>query len=95
MMIMGNVTEYKDQRWASSSPGPTDMSKPPPITVEEYMRNEVVKKDKMIGVDRLNELVLFHRRLYENETLEKPIKSNYGPIKSIREHTQTHMQALA
>ena len=31
MIIMGEVTELEDQRWAASLPGPSDMQKPPQI----------------------------------------------------------------
>ena len=51
-----------------------------PITVEEYMRNEVTKKDKILGANRFNKLINHYTKLYENETIEIPVTSNCGPI---------------
>ena len=76
------------------------------ITVEKYLRNEVAKKDKMLGAKRLSGLIDHYTKLYENEKPDKPITISYDPImknngnemcynNSIREHTKTQMQASA
>ena len=38
-----------------------------PISVEEYLRNEVAEKDKILGANKLDETMDQYTRLYENE----------------------------
>ena len=42
----------------------------------------MVKKNKTLWENRLNALKDNYTKLYENETPEKPIKRNYGPVKN-------------
>ena len=51
-----------------------------PITVEEYLENEVVKKDKTVGENRVDKLVDHYTKLYENEKPDKLVTINYQPM---------------
>ena len=47
-----------------------------PITVGEYLRNEVAKKNKLLWKSRLNELIK-PVKLYENEAQDNTFDSKY------------------
>ena len=49
-----------------------------PIRAEEYLKNELARKDKMLGANKLDELTDHYTKLYQKP--ENPINSTYGPI---------------
>ena len=67
------------------------------ITEEEYLRNKVVKMDKMQGSNQFNELKDHYTKLYENEALhhhvwpcnEHPIHMEPWPVLFIRREKGT------
>ena len=50
-----------------------------PITVKEYLKNEVAKKDKLLGAKALIELINHYTKLYENKADDKSSDSNIYP----------------
>ena len=50
------------------------------LKCKEYLGNEVVKKEKLIGASRLSDLTEDCTKIYENEAYDKTRDSNHGPI---------------